>query len=70
MAVPKAHVSTVIDHPAIVHTPVVLGVKTEKKEITRSNSFTGEPISHDTWNVTTPIVGLIDRVMDVHTHHD
>lgn len=41
MAVPKAHVTTVIDHKAVVHTPVVLGLKTEKKEVTRSNAFTG-----------------------------
>jgi len=70
MATPKAHVDTIIDHAAIVHTPVVLGMKTEKKELTRTNAFTGAPISHDTWNVTTPIVAQIDRVMDVHTHHD
>lgn len=57
MAVPKAHVDTIIDHKALVHTPVVLGLKTEKKELTRTNAFTGEPVSHDTWNVTTPIVG-------------
>lgn len=70
LATPKAHVNTILDHKAIVHTPVVLGLKTEKKEVTRTNAFTGEPISHDTYNVTTPITALIDRVMDVHTHHD
>ncbi len=47
MAVPKAHVDTVLDHKAIVHTPVVLGLKTESKEVTKVNAFTGEAVSHE-----------------------
>jgi len=45
MAKKKFYVKTEIHHPAVVHTPVLLGVKHEKNEIVRKNAFTGEIVS-------------------------
>ncbi len=45
MAQKKYYVKTEIHHPAVVHTPVLLGVKHETNEIIRKNAFTGEIFS-------------------------
>ena len=45
MANKKYYVKTEIHHPAVVHTPVLLGVKHVKDEVVRRNAFTGEVVS-------------------------
>jgi hypothetical protein len=45
-ATKKFFVTSVIHHPAVVKTPVLLGVKDEENIIEKKNSFTGEVVSH------------------------
>ena len=45
MAKKKYYVKTEIHHSALVHTPVLLGVKHKTDEIVRKNAFTGEIVS-------------------------
>jgi hypothetical protein len=49
----------VIHHPAVVKTPVLLGVKDEENIIEKKNSFTGEVVSHHSVHKTVPIIGEI-----------
>lgn len=46
MSKPKYFIDTEIHHPAVVSTPVLLGVKNVEDEIERRNTITGEVVSH------------------------
>jgi len=59
LATEKAYVKTLLKHPTVVHTPVVLGVNHEEHRIDRVNPFSGVTVSHDSYNKTTPILGEI-----------
>jgi len=59
LAEEKAYVRTVVNHPTIVHTPVVLGVNHEEHKIERVNPFSGVTVSSDSFDKTTPITGEI-----------
>lgn len=59
LAEEKAYVRTVLSHPAIVHTPVVLGINHETHKIERVNPFSGVTVSSDSYDKSTPIVGEI-----------
>lgn len=59
MAEPKAYVRTVMNHPVVVHTPVVLGVNHEEHRVDKVNPFSGVTVSSDSFDKTTPITGEI-----------
>lgn len=46
MSTPKFYVKTQYHHPAIVSTPVLLGVKDEEHETETRNAITGEVVGH------------------------
>lgn len=66
---PKIRVNTIITHPAVVKTPVLLGKVIHKNELTKVNESNGEVLRKDTFNWEQPILGEVQQVMDVETHH-
>lgn len=66
---PKVRVNTVITHPAVVKTPVLLGKVVHKNEMMKVNQTSGEVLRKDTFNWEQPILGEVQQVMDVETHH-
>ena len=66
---PKVRVNTVITHPAVVKTPVLLGKVIHKNELMKVNESNGEVLRKDTFNWEQPILGEVQQVMDVETHH-
>lgn len=59
LATPKVRVDTVITHPAVVSTPVLLGNKQFEHEIQRVNAVTGEVVGTDKVVVNKPIIGEV-----------
>jgi len=70
IATPKLKISTILTHPAVVSTPVLLGNKKEVHEVTRVNAVTGEVVGKSQIIVDRPIVGEVKQVMNVDTHHE
>lgn len=68
-AEPKVKVDTVITHPAVVKTPVMLGKVITDNEISRVDLNTGEVLGVQKVSSSRPILGEVQQVMDVETHH-
>lgn len=66
---PKIKVDTIITHPAVVKTPVLLGKIVQKNEYKKVNMTSGDVIKTDTYNWEQPILGEVQQVMNVDTHH-
>lgn len=66
---PKIRVNTIITHPAVVKTPVLLGKVVHKNEMKKVDEKTGEVLRKEQFNWEQPIVGEVQQVMDVETHH-
>ena len=66
---PKVKVDTIITHPAVVKTPVLLGKVVHNNEIKKVNEKTGEVLKKENFNWEQPIVGEVQQVMNVETHH-
>ena len=66
---PKILVNTIITHPAVVKTPVLLGKVIHRNELRRVNETDGEVLRKETFNWEQPILGEVQQVMDVETHH-
>ena len=56
---PKIKIHTVISHPAVVTTPVLLGTKKEIHELERVNAVTGEVVATDKIEINRPYLGEI-----------
>lgn len=67
IADPKVDVETVVTHPAVVKTPVLLGNVIESSEYQTINKTSGKIIGKSTVNLKKPILGEIHRVMTVDT---
>ena len=68
-AEPKVRVDTVITHPAVVKTPVLLGKVITENEVSKVDLKTGEVLRVDKVSSSQPIIGEVHQVMDVETHH-
>lgn len=68
-AEPKVRVDTVITHPAVVKTPVLLGKVVTENEVSKVDLKTGEVLRVDKVSSSQPIIGEVHQVMDVETHH-
>lgn len=66
---PKVRVNTIITHAAVVKTPVLLGKVIHKNELRKINETDGEVLRNETFNWEQPILGEVQQVMDVETHH-
>ena len=66
---PKVRVDTIITHPAVVKTPVLLGNVVTDNEISKVDLTTGEVLRVDKVSSSQPIIGEMHQVMDVETHH-
>lgn len=66
---PKVRVNTIITHPAVVKTPVLLGKVVHRNELKKINETNGEVIRKENFEWEQPIVGEVQQVMDVETHH-
>jgi hypothetical protein len=67
IARPKIHVDTVVTHPVIVKTPVLLGSVLEQTESTHINTLTGRIVDKNVVNIEKPIVGEVHQYMNVDT---
>jgi len=68
-AEPKVRVDTVITHPAVVKTPVLLGNVVTDNEVSKVDLNTGEVLGVNKLSSKQPIIGEMQQVMDVETHH-
>lgn len=68
-AEPKVKVDTIITHPAVVKTPVLLGKVVTENEVSKVDQNTGEVLSVGKISSSQPIIGEIHQVLDVDTHH-
>lgn len=59
---PKLKIDTVITHPAVVKTPVLLGKIVQKNEIKKVDTRTGEVLNTEKFDYTEPIVGEVQQV--------
>lgn len=69
-ATPKVRVETTITHPAVVKTPVLLGKVVNENEFSKFDTKTGEVIGGGKITSSQPIIGEVQQVMDVETHHE
>ena len=68
-AEPKVKVDTIITHPAVVKTPVLLGNVIQENEVSKVDLKTGEVLGVNKIKSSQPIVGEMQQVLDVETHH-
>lgn len=66
---PKIRVNTIITHPAVVKTPVLLGKVVHRNALQKINETSGEVIRKENFEWEQPIVGEVHQVMDVETLH-
>ena len=68
-AEPKVKVDTIITHPAVVKTPVLLGKVVQENEVSKVDLRTGEVLNMGKMSSSQPIIGEMQQVLDVETHH-
>lgn len=68
-AEPKITVNTIITHPAVVKTPILLGKVVRENEVSKVDLKTGEILDVGKVSSSQPIIGEMHQVLDVETQH-